>query len=65
MRYADEILGLARQQRNLLIDWMIDELKVAGLPDALKEAIKAHDELIRVLEQACQAGRLQDGHGAG
>jgi len=56
MKRGDQVLELARQQRALLIDCLIEELQEGELTDALKATVAANDELIRILEQVCREG---------
>jgi|1185.fasta_scaffold1465678_2 hypothetical protein len=66
MKSGSELLGLAQQQRMLLIQCLLEELEEGALTDALKAAAAANDQLIATLQRICREGadfrdRGQDG----
>jgi hypothetical protein len=56
MKRGNELLGLAQQQRMLLIQCLLEELEEGELSDALKAAAAANDQLIETLERICREG---------
>ena len=66
MKRAAELMALARRQRFLLIQCMVDDLDSDGLTGALRTIIAAHDEFFRVLAVVCrEESTLYDAaHGA-
>jgi hypothetical protein len=56
MKRTEELLGLAQQQRMLLIQCLLEELEEGELTEALKAAATVNDQLIELLERICREG---------